>query len=55
MWGGNVKEKLSEVFELLQGLDVKSTETNVTTLSYVLRTLRELYNELPEEAEVKDE
>lgn len=50
-----MKDKVAEIFDLLQKLDIKSTENNVTMLSYVLRTLRDIYNELPEEAEAKDE
>lgn len=45
-----MKEKISEIFDAVQKLNVLSTENNVTLLSFILSSLREVYNEM----EVKD-
>lgn len=46
-----MKEKISEIFDAVQKLNVLSTENNVTLLSFILSSLREVYNEMG----VKDE
>ena len=45
-----MKEKISEIFDAVQKLNVLSTETNVTLLSFILSSLREVYDGM----EVKD-
>ena len=43
-----MKEKLSEVFDALQELDMKPTPHNVSIMKGVYSSLREIYKELEE-------
>lgn len=43
-----LKIKLSDCFNGLQGLDIKATPNNVSILDGVYATLREIYQELEE-------
>ena len=42
----DIKEKLTNVFYALQGLEIKATPNNVLILDAVYNTLREIYAEL---------
>lgn len=42
----DIRGKLTECFERLQGLDIKPTLTNMEALVQTLYDLREIYNEL---------
>lgn len=44
-----MKEKINEVFTALQGLDIKATPNNVSIMSGVFATLREIYQEMGEQ------
>lgn len=46
-----MKEKLAEIFEQLQNLDIRPTLGNMEILVSVLYSLREIYNELGKEEE----
>ena len=46
-----MKEKLSECFELLQGLDIPPTLSNLEKLTQTLYNIRDVYNELSEGGE----
>lgn len=44
-----MKEKISEAFNALQGLDIKATPNNVSILDGVFEILRSIYQEMEEE------
>lgn len=50
-----MKEKVNDVFTLLQGLDIKATPNNVSILNEVFLTLRGIYQELEEAENVGSE
>lgn len=46
--GGNVKEVIQSIFDILQELDMKPTPHNVSIMDYVYQTLRNIYTEMGE-------
>ena len=46
----DIKEKITGVFDAIQGLEIKATPNNVKILDAVYDTLKDIYAELSKEA-----
>ena len=47
-----MREEINAIFDILQGLDIKSTPNNVQILDATFNSLRKIYKELEESANV---
>ena len=47
-----MREEINAIFDILQGLDIKATPNNVQILDATFNSLRKIYKELEESANV---